>query len=162
MLHFHTPIIPSGEGCKQLLIACHLRRVNAAVFCREESSSPESVASVLLYSPHLPPCVLSNSWWQWARHSRRWAALGTLILPFPPHLAPAYIFPCLLSVCCLLTHFNPCLSRRRVASVFGKDDLVLTLPFSVLLPCWPLSCLPYLLGCYLQFLINIRKKDYSN
>lgn len=127
-------------------------------FCREKSSSPESMASVLSFiHPPSPPCVLSNSWWQWARHSRRRAALGTLILSFPPHLAPAYIFLCLLSVCCLLTHFNPCVSRRRVSSVFGKDDLVLTLTFSVLLPCWSLSCLPYLLGCYLQFLINLRK-----
>lgn len=99
-----------------------------------------------------PACVLVSSWWQGARHSRKWASFGASILSFFLHLAPACIFPCPLLVCGLLTHFNPCLSHRFVCSVFDKDDLVLTLTFTELLPCWPLSCLLYLLGCYLQFL----------
>lgn len=123
-----------------------LKRVNVPVFCREGSRSPESAAIVLFYPP---PRVLWDSWGQWVRHSRRWASLGASILSFSLLLAPAFILPCSLLVCSLLIHFNPCLSPRRVYSVFCKDDLALTRTFPALLACWPLFCLLHLSGCRL-------------
>lgn len=125
----------------------------ACVFTERAAAAVESTASVPIYPS---PRVLSDSWGQWATRSRRWVSLGPSILSFSPWLLLPSSLACSLSVLCRRTLtgtqcLHSCLSHRQLCSVSGKDNLVLTLTFPVLLPCWPLCCLPNLSGCSLQF-----------
>lgn len=150
MVLFHLLTVPAGESCTQLLTAFHLRRVNVAVFPQSGQLQPwEGSQCSHLSSPSLSAVEFLGTASQALQEMSFSWRVDTVILSL---FGSCLHLPLPALGRCLLTQFNPCWNHRRACSVFGRDDWALTLTFPVLLPCWPLFCLSYLSGCYLQFL----------